>query len=229
MTKAAETLEEKRLQRLAKEYKEKGYQIVLHPSKSELPDFLSSFLPDMIAISDEESVVVEVKSKPTLSKSTYLTALAKAVNDQPGWRFELVVTNSAPAKSIVVEENAQILLSSEIKARIQLVHELSTKEQAAALILAWSAVEAVLRLLGQEQGLDLVKKPSLLIIKELYSLGMISQEDYETLNEGLRARNLIVHGFRETKISSNLLNKLIETVEKFINFDNKSFCRLGGA
>ncbi|OUL32803.1 hypothetical protein BV372_18315 [Nostoc sp. T09] len=218
MSKTAEALEEKRLQSIAREYKKKGYQVLLHPSRSELPDFLSSFSLDMIAICDHENVVVEVKSKPTLTKSSYLTALAKAVNNQPGWRFELVVTN--PVKSAVVEGNAQILLISEIKERIRLVRELSGKEQAAALILAWSAIEAALRLVGQEQGLELAKKPSLLIIKELYSLGVISQEDYQILDEGLQSRNLIVHGFRETKPTPTLVNDLIGTIEKLLNISN---------
>ncbi|OUL35869.1 hypothetical protein [Nostoc sp. 106C] len=218
MSKTAEALEEKRLQSIAREYKKKGYQVLLHPSRSELPDFLSSFSLDMIAINDQENVVVEVKSKPTLTKSSYLTPLAKAVNNQPGWRFELVVTN--PVKSAVVEGNAQILLTSEIKERIRLVRELSGKEQAAALILAWSAIEAALRLVGQEQGLELAKKPSLLIIKELYSLGVISQEDYQILDEGLQSRNLIVHGFRETKPTPTLVNDLIGTIEKLLNIGN---------
>jgi uncharacterized protein YutE (UPF0331/DUF86 family) len=218
MSKTAEALEEKRLQSIAREYRKRGYQVLLHPSRSELPDFLSSFPLDMIAIGNQESVVVDVKSKPTLTKSSYLTALAKAVNSQPGWRFELVVTN--PAKSSVVEENAQILPTSEIKERIQLVRELSGKEQAAALILAWSAVEAALRLVGQEQKLDLAKKPSLLIIKELYSLGVISQEDYQILKEGLQSRNLIVHGFRETKPTPKLVDNLIGTIEKLLNIGN---------
>ncbi|OUL25065.1 hypothetical protein BV378_15940 [Nostoc sp. RF31YmG] len=218
MSKTAEALEEKRLQSIAREYKKKGYQVLLHPSRSEVPDFLSSFSVDMIAINDQENVVVEVKSKPTLTKSSYLTALAKAVNNQPGWRFELVVTN--PVKSAVVEGNAQILLTSEIKERIRLVRELSGKEQAAALILAWSAIEAALRLVGQEQGLELAKKPSLLIIKELYSLGVISQEDYQILDEGLQSRNLIVHGFRETKPTPTLVNDLIGTIEKLLNIGN---------
>ncbi len=187
MSKTAEALEEKRLQSIAREYKNRGYQVLLNPSRSELPDFLSSFPLDMIAISDWESVVIEVKSKTTLTKSSYLTALAKAVNNQPGWR------------------------------RIRLVRELSGKEQAAALILAWSAVEAALRLVGQEQELDLAKKPSLLIIKELYSLGVISQEDYQILDEGLQSRNLIVHGFRETKPTPKLVDHLIETIEKLLN------------
>ncbi|QSJ15793.1 hypothetical protein JYQ62_28945 [Nostoc sp. UHCC 0702] len=146
--------------------------------------------------------------------------MAKAVNNQSGWRFELVVTN--PTNPAVVEDNAQILLPLEINERIRLVRELSDKYQAAALILAWSAVEAALRLVGQEQGLELAKKPSLLIIKELYSLGVISQEDYEILEEGLQSRNLIVHGFRETKPTLKLVDNLIETTEKLLNIGSAS-------
>jgi uncharacterized protein YutE (UPF0331/DUF86 family) len=222
MSKIAEDLEKKRLQSVAREYKKKGYRVLLHPSRDELPSFLSNFQLDMIAQSDEEKVVVEVKSQPTLSKADYLTALAGAVNAQPGWRFELVVTN--PASPKIAEENAEVMLPAEIKERIQLVRDLFNKKQEeAAAILVWSAMEATLRLVGQHQGVELAKKPSLLIIKELYSLGIISREDYELLEEGMRSRNLIAHGFRSAKPTTELVKKLIGTVEKLLDVETANF------
>jgi uncharacterized protein YutE (UPF0331/DUF86 family) len=214
MRKSAEALERKRLQGIAREYREKGYQVLLHPDETDLPSFLSCFQPDMIALGDKEKVVVEVKSKSTLSKADYLTALANAVNAQSGWRFELVVTN--PASPSVVEESAEILTQSEIQARIGSAHQLlSSNQEDAATILAWSAVEAVLRLIVKRQGIAIGRQP-LLLIKELYSLGILSREDYELLQEGMRFRNLIVHGFQSTEPTSELVRELIRIAEKLL-------------
>jgi uncharacterized protein YutE (UPF0331/DUF86 family) len=214
MRKSAEALEKKRLQGIAREYREKGYQVLLHPDETDLPSFLSGFQPDMIALGDKEKVVVEVKSKSTLSKADYLTALANAVNAQSGWRFELVVTN--PVSPSVVEESAEILTQSEIQARIGSAHQLlSSNQEDAATILAWSAVEAVLRLIVKRQGIAIGRQP-LLLIKELYSLGILSREDYELLQEGMRFRNLIVHGFQSTEPTSELVRELIRIVEKLL-------------
>jgi REase_AHJR-like len=189
---------------------------LIHPSKDELPDFLSNFRIDMIARSDEEKVVVEVKSQPSLAKNDELIALASAINAQPGWLFELVVTN--PTNPDIVEKNAEVMPSAEIKERIQLVCNLINNEQEeAAVILAWSAVEATLRLVSQQQNVKFVKKPSLLVIKELYSLGIISQEDYKLLEEGMHYRNLSAHGFRVTRPMPDLVVKLIRMAEKLLS------------
>src|SRR3712207_7606466 len=39
------------------------------------------------------NVVVEVKSRDTLPNAAYLSELAACVNAEPGWSFELIVTN----------------------------------------------------------------------------------------------------------------------------------------
>jgi Holliday junction resolvase len=72
MKKSTEILEKKRLNSVAREYRKQGCKVLLYPGETDLPSFLSGFQPDLIAYSDEENVVVEVKSKSTLSKADYL-------------------------------------------------------------------------------------------------------------------------------------------------------------
>ncbi len=49
----------------------------------------------MIACREDEAVVIEVKSLSSLNSSStqYLPNLAQLIEQNPGWRFELVMTN----------------------------------------------------------------------------------------------------------------------------------------
>ena len=57
------SLEEQRAHDLAEEYRKKGYHVIEKPSPEQLPDFLSSYRPDLLARKGQTGVVVEVKSR----------------------------------------------------------------------------------------------------------------------------------------------------------------------
>jgi Holliday junction resolvase len=78
-----EQLERERLLELAKEYRQKGYEVLLSPKPEELPDFLRGYRPDMIVRRGEEKVVIEVKSRPSIASAQYLRGLAQAVEEHP--------------------------------------------------------------------------------------------------------------------------------------------------
>ncbi|WP_421656463.1 hypothetical protein [Leptothermofonsia sp. ETS-13] len=88
-------LERQRLRRLAREYQEKGYSVILHPSASELPAVLADCSIDLIAKSEDATVVVEVRTRDslTLNGSEDLHRMTALIQQLPGWEFELVVTN----------------------------------------------------------------------------------------------------------------------------------------
>src|SRR6478672_7315459 len=78
-----------RLARVAKEYRSKGYQVSLSPQSADLP-----YTPDIIARNDNETVVIEVKSN--LSQVSRINRMAQAVQEHPGWRFELIIAKGKP-------------------------------------------------------------------------------------------------------------------------------------
>lgn len=57
------------------------------------PDFLCGAIFDFTAYKDDDHVVVRVKAGNELLGSTDIVDLAKRVEGQDGWRFELVVWN----------------------------------------------------------------------------------------------------------------------------------------
>ena len=90
------SLEHRRLLKLAREYRQKGYSVTLHPAAIDLPDALAGCPLDLIAESGEKAIAVEVRTRETLTLNGCedLQRMTELVEKVPGWEFELVVTNS---------------------------------------------------------------------------------------------------------------------------------------
>ena len=219
-----ESLERRRLLQVAKEYKEKGYTVEIEPSQT--PDFLRNHSPDLIARSEDDNVVIEVVSKQTISKGGRLLKIAKAVEEVPGWRFEVVVTNPK-------EKRSQDISSVEIETRISEAKRLAQSGSTLpSLLLMWSAIEPLLRRVSSdEQGRD-KSISSVRLVKTLFSLGLLTRTEYEHLSEAAEYRNQVSHGFvPEDEISAertlaNLLiigDKLLDRIERPIVRETKDY------
>ena len=215
MSTSSAAAEQRLLQNAERRYRRRGYKVLLRPRGDDLPQFLSGFEPDMIAYNDQESVVVAVKPRADLPAAEYLMELANVVNGQQGWRLDLAVVN--PKTPPLVDEDVEVLGQTEIVARIRAVRQLVKERQdEAAILLAWSTVEAALRLLADQQDIALENDQSAYVIKTLYSLGVLGQEDYGPLEKGLRARNIIIHGFRLPEPEPRLAEALVGKVEELL-------------
>jgi hypothetical protein len=87
--------EYRRLLRLAHEYRQKGYTVVIHPSPSDLPPAFAKCPFDMVAEGEGRKIAIEVRTKENLklNGSEDLRRMTTLIEQQPGWEFELVVTN----------------------------------------------------------------------------------------------------------------------------------------
>jgi uncharacterized protein YutE (UPF0331/DUF86 family) len=208
-------IERERLIRLAEEYRDKGYEISFHPNPEDLPDFLKNYRPDMIARRDDEAVVVEVKSRSSLNSSTqYLRNLAQVVEQHPGWRFELVMTNPEDAEYSQSAEGS--LQEAEIESRLQVARQLTTQHLESAILYSWSLVEATLRLVAENEGLSLQRFDPLYLVKQLATEGVISKSEYQLLMNALSLRNSIAHGFKTTQLTQESLYDLINITERLL-------------
>lgn len=207
-------LERERLLQVAQEYIDKGFRVALEPRGTDLPGFLSRFSPDLIVYDGEQAIVVEVKSHATLAESEDLQALARAIESQPGWQLVLDVTN--PDIQAVDVGNAEELNQAEMHDRLAKARYLSDVDQDdAALVLVWSALEAALRLLAKRQNIELETNTPAFVLKQLYSLGALSREEYDLLQKSMRQRNLVAHGFRAPEVPDGMLEQLMHKVEEF--------------
>jgi REase_AHJR-like protein len=179
--------------KIAGDYRQRGYEVDVQPTGANLPDFLRGFRPDLIARSPGDNVVVEVKIGTRTAVADRLRDVTERVSQEPGWRFSLVfanpdqpddLTDAAPAPLATVEQRVQ-----------DAERLLAAGEQEAAFLLLWSSAEGILRLLGERAFLPLTSLPPSALIRELYSAGEISGEQFETLMRLLPRRNQLVHGF----------------------------------
>jgi hypothetical protein len=77
------TREHQCLRELAREYRQRGYEVLIEPLPAQLPEFLVSFQVDILARSAEESVVVEVRTQESLTNAPELDAIAQALHNKP--------------------------------------------------------------------------------------------------------------------------------------------------
>lgn len=212
-------LERERLLEVAQEYRQKGYEVILSPKQEELPDFLRdySYRPEMIVRRGEDAALIEVKSRGSImSSAPNFKKLAAVVNAHPGWRLELIMTNSEDALySSQIEDSLQV---DEIKSRLQIAKKLTINHPESAILYVWSLAEATLRLLGDYEGLMLQKLESPLhLLKQLVTEGVISQTDYQLLMNNFKLRNAIAHGFKAASLTPTSVVQLIEVTEQLLD------------
>jgi REase_AHJR-like protein len=188
-----------KLQEIAAEYEARGYEVLVEPRPEQLPEFLAGFRPDLVARGPNESVVVEVKVGTQTAASERFRELAETIQRQPGWRFSLVVID--PRSDEVAPPTQPLLARQEIVDRLGRANELlKTGATDAAFLLMWVAVEALLRHIATREGLPLERVPSSSLMKELFSLGILSRSALEVAQRAFSVRNALVHGFATTRL-----------------------------
>ena len=213
---SAANIEREQLLKIAEEYRHKGYEVTFHPDSEDLPDFLKNYRPALLVRRQDESLVVEVKSRSSVNSSStqYLSNLAQVIEQHPGWRFELVMINPEDvAYSIKAKASLQ---KNEIKSGLKAADRLSHKYLEASVLYLWSLTEATLRLVVEQEGLSLPKFNPPYLIKKLATEGIISQSDYQLLMDVLSLRNATAHGFKTTPIEQDYIEKLIKITERLL-------------
>jgi len=84
------------------------------------------------------------------------------------------------------------------------------------MLLAWSAGEGFLRLIGHRENIALEKRSSSYELKRLFSLGLLGRRTYEQLNKTMKARNSLVHGLKVPGLRADMVMKLTEEIRKNI-------------
>lgn len=207
-----QALEAQLLAKVAEDYRRRGYDVQVQPGGPGLPEFLAGYQPDLIARSPAESVVIEVKVGTRTSVAERFREVAERVNRQSGWRFSLVFVS--PDQPDQVTE-APLASLPQLQDRAQSAEALLQAGQTeAAFLLLWSALEGVLRLIGQRAQLPLENLPPSTLLRELYSAGEISREQFELLMRFLPMRNQLVHGFGagEEQLNVEQLRLVVQTL-----------------
>lgn len=212
LTSAVET---RTLEQVAKEYRRKGYDVVVQPKPTQLPRTFARLAPDILARRGDEVVVVEVKSKESLRKAPLASELAKAVQAQPGWRFELVIAN--PEHQIVMPGGAEAWQEQEVRQRLQEAQGLfDAGHQEVALVLGWSAAEAAMRLAMLREGMPLDRSDAAYLMKQLAFEAVLSRDEYNVLWRAMEMRNAVAHGHSPPELDPRAVRNVLAITSRLL-------------
>lgn len=219
--------EQDKIKELAKEYKDKGYEVFVEPSSSELPPFLRnySFHPDLIVRSPKENLVIEVKSSESISSAKNLENLSLLISNQKNWDFMLVLTN--PKQKEEYLDNRTIVTPDKITISLHKVEELVSdnlrRYDDVALLYLWSVIESILRLGLSLSNYELKRKSIKSLLRDSQVLGIISKKDYDLFFSILMQRNNVSHGFFGEKIIHTELEAGINATKRILNELNRKY------
>jgi hypothetical protein len=188
---------EQELTRVARGYADQGYQVLLRPTPAQLPDFARDFKVEILARRGNGGVIASVKkNREEMEADKEMPRYAEVTGEQPGWRYDFTILEAEQpgareargSQDFSGDDIHKTLSEAEEMARIGFVR--------AAVITAWSALEAAMRMrlrtAGEMAGWGTMPRQ---MLNELYSSGVLSIDEFAQLERLSQVRNQIVHGF----------------------------------
>jgi hypothetical protein len=178
--------EHEAIARAAEKYRDEGYTVTVNPDPAGLPAELRNRRPALLATKNGTSVVVEIWSRDRIND------LPPAFLP-PGWQFDVVaLPRPGPIDAPGPGPDATPEFANRLLAELD---EFVPKgAHRARFLLAWSAVEAAMRVSAQRAGIEPQGLPPRQLMSELVSAGVLSREQFARLQEQFAARNRLGHG-----------------------------------
>jgi REase_AHJR-like len=205
------------IERIAEQYRDEGYEVIVHPQGDQVPPFAIGFPLDLIAARGNEGVIVAVKrNRIDLARDPAVTRLAEIIDTQPGWRLDLVVLEAVTALEKAAQDAAE-------PSDVQLYRILDTAGELndkgympSACVVAWGGLEAVMRRLRDDAGFHGRATPTELM-QNLYGNGFLSREQFDRLTQAHRIRDQVVHGLVPPKVDPELVRSVIATAKTLMS------------
>jgi CheY-like chemotaxis protein len=175
-------------QTAARQSRKLGYEVIECPSGDQLPPFLRGFSPDLIATSDDDHVVLEIKRAADPKGSNEIKELAAAVDRRGGWRFELIALGPNPPDVVVPSETALDRLTE----RALALYDSGWPDT--ALLYAASVLEELIRDAGAQHRIKGKLHATQVIVSDLVFRGVVGEEVADALDRAWERRSRIVHG-----------------------------------
>lgn len=188
---------EQELNRVADAYRARGYDVTVRPRPDQLPPFAKDFRVEILARRGGEGALVAVrKNRDELAADNDLQRYAEVTGGQPGWRFDFAILEAENPKAREVGGSPEF-------SRDDVAHSLEEARELGrlgfsrfAVVAAWAALEAAMRMrlraLGQEAGWGSMPRQ---MLRELYSAGALSPDEFRRAETASQLRSQIVHGF----------------------------------
>lgn len=192
------------LNRMADRYAGQGYQVAVRPGADRLPAFAADFRVELVGVRGREGVLVAVKpTRGELAADADLPRYAEVTEKQPGWRFDIAVLEGDDPTARDFRGAADFSQEEIDRALADAGHIAGLGFAGPAVIAAWAALEAAMRMrlrtAGEKAGWGTRPRE---MMNELYSVGLLSGVELRRLDELSRLRNQIAHGFSVSATSA---------------------------
>ena len=197
----------------AEKFRNQGYEVTIDAPL----DFMDGFSADLLARRGDEIRVIQVKTRAALGADPRNAELAGILEDKLGWSFNLVMVPEP--ERIPAPSGARPFSFEEVSGRLEEAEKLvQSGHHDAGLLMAWSALEAVLRLQKAKVEAPRDSRPTTAnyVLEGATHLGVIYHEEYFRLFEIAGYRNAIVHGFTHDGDAKALAEELIRMAEVLI-------------
>ena len=209
MTIEPTTLERGALDEVARRLTAEGYTVIREPRADQLPAFASRFVPDAIATGKAPNLLIEVLGRRRSGKvdAAKIEQLRKLIEGNEAWKLEVVYTGSSIPDPTISGPVA-------IRSRFEQIRNLAAIDHPAALMAAWSILEATARALAPDRAERPLTPAS--IVELIASLGFVDGVQAEILRKAGRTRNLVAHGDLIEGVSGDLLASVLGIIDHLI-------------
>jgi len=208
MLQADQDRESRAQKSVARRYKSLGYDVIEHPAPDRLPNFLRDATPDIVALSESDNVVIEVKRHASLRGSNDLVSLADRVSQHPDWRFELVVLADSEAdRSAQTEADFERSLERAGQASRAGLYDVAYVYLTAVLV---GTAEEIAR----RHGLKTDRKSDRAVLAELGFKGILPGDVVDASLSAVSRRNTVSHSSAEmARVSEDDTKALVRLCE----------------
>ncbi len=204
------TVEASLLANLIPKLEAEGYEVYVHPSKTLLPSFMRSYIPDLIAFGTPKNLAIEIK-RPSDAAKESLAHISALFDGQKEWDFRIYWATPNSAVGAIKRQSSESIGSiiSEVRALAQATH------YRPALLLCWAAFEAAGRAVVERR----LAKPQtpLRLVEVLASEGYLTPSEADQLRLLAEKRNRLVHGEIDIVITKEEIDNFVEILETLIS------------
>jgi hypothetical protein len=184
-----------------------GWEVFEDPDRQVLPEPLRKFDPDILARRGTELLIVEVKSRRS-SDLGQLNALTSAVAEVPNAKLEVNWLGDAPEFDPPIEDIRAYLNEA---SRL-----LSLSASIGGLLVAWAALEGSVVYFASDKDEVPPWTTPWQLLSSLFSLGYVSDRDFQRLTDVWRVRNEIAHHVSPVAPQPEDIKFLIGIAERMI-------------
>jgi hypothetical protein len=206
------------LEQVIEKYVAEGYEVLVDPAASQLPDFAAGLSPEIVARKGDEGVIVTVKmNREDVREDPSIVRMAQVVNSQAGWRFDLVVLGADPGADEIPSGASEPSLHRIVGMLDYAATAAGARDLQSSFVIAWAALEAAMRRTARENGISLTSYSPQFLVRTLYSNGLLGRQELDRLSGAITIRNAAAHGMELPKLDVGVCYYVISVAHQLLS------------